>query len=135
MLRQEAEKFPGQVVFAGFVNQSELPAYYLAADILLLTSKRMGETWGLVVNEALTAGCGVIMTSAVGSSRDFINVERVRVIPDGSSNACTQAIMGLAKLPRSFDWAETVLAPYTIEAAAQAIAAKIDSLPPAKPAS
>ena len=128
-LKSEAEKFPGQVHFAGFVNQTELPAYYLAADILMMTSKRMGETWGLVVNEALAAGCGVVMTSAVGSSRDFINVERVRVIPDGSTNACAQAIMGLAKMPRSFDWAASVVAPYTIEAAAQAIAAKIDSLP------
>jgi glycosyltransferase involved in cell wall biosynthesis len=135
MLKAEAQKFPGQVQFAGFINQTELPAYYLAADVLLLTSRRMGETWGLVVNEAMTAGCGVIMTSAVGSSRDFLNVERVRVIPEGSSNACAQAIMGLAKIPRSFDWAATVLAPYSIEAAAQAIATKIDSLPSAKPAS
>jgi glycosyltransferase involved in cell wall biosynthesis len=134
LLKREAEKFPGQVQFAGFVNQTELPAYYLAADILLLTSKRMGETWGLVVNEAMAAGCGVILTSAVGSSRDFINVERVRVIPDGSGNACAQAIMGLARMTRSFDWASAVLAPYTIEAAAQAIAAKIDSLPPVKSA-
>jgi glycosyltransferase involved in cell wall biosynthesis len=134
VLKREAEKFPGQVHFAGFVNQTELPAYYLAADVLLLTSKRMGETWGLVVNEAMAAGCSVIMTSAVGASRDFINVERVRVIPDGSTNACAQAIMGLARMPRSFDWAETVLAPYTIEAGAQAIAAKIDTLTAAKPA-
>jgi glycosyltransferase involved in cell wall biosynthesis len=131
LLKREAEKFPGQVQFAGFVNQTELPAYYLAADILMMTSKRMGETWGLVVNEALAAGCGVVMTGAVGSSRDFINVERVRVIPDGSTNACAQAIMGLARMPRSFDWAGPVLAPYTIEAAAQAIATKINALPPA----
>jgi len=122
------------VQFAGFVNQSEMPAYYLAADILVLPSRRMGETWGLVVNEALQAGCGVLMTSAVGSSADFRNAERVRVIPDNSANACAQAIIGLSKTPRSFDWSAPLLAPYTIEAAAQAIAAKIDTLPAAKPA-
>jgi len=133
-LRSEAEKFPGQVQFAGFINQSEMPAYYLAADILALTSRRMGETWGLVVNEALAAGNGVILSSPVGSSRDFGKSERVRVIPDNSSNACAQAIMGLMKTPRTFDCNVELLAPYTIEAAAQAIAEKIDSLPASKPA-
>jgi glycosyltransferase involved in cell wall biosynthesis len=128
-LREEAKKFPGRIHFAGFVNQSELPSYYLAADILVLTSRRAGETWGLVVNEALQAGCGVIMTSAVGSSRDFGHTERVRVIPDDLSQACAQAIIGLSKLPRSFDSSASLIAPNTIEAAAQAIAAQIDKLP------
>jgi glycosyltransferase involved in cell wall biosynthesis len=134
-LREAAGKFPGQVHFAGFVNQSELPSYYLAADILILPSRRAGETWGMVINEALQAGCGVIMTTAVGSSRDFGHTERVRVIPDNSANACVQAIMGLAKLPRSFDWSAGLVARYTIETAAQAIAAEIDRLPPPKTAS
>jgi glycosyltransferase involved in cell wall biosynthesis len=129
MLRREAEKFPGQVQFVGFVNQPEMPAYYLAADVLALPSRRMGETWGLVVNEAIEAGCGVLMTSAVGCSSDFRQGENVRIIPDNSVNACAQAIIGLSKMTRSFDWAAKLLALYTIEAAAQAIAAKIDSLP------
>jgi glycosyltransferase involved in cell wall biosynthesis len=127
-LREEAKKFPGQVHFAGFVNQTEMPSYYLAADILVLPSRRAGETWGLVVSEALQAGCGVIMTNSVGSSRDFGHTERVRVIPDNLSNACTQAIIGLAKLPRSFDWSASLIAPYTVEAAAQAIARQIDQI-------
>jgi hypothetical protein len=76
----------------------------------------------------------VILSAAVGSSRDFGKSERVRVIPDNSANACAQAIMGLMKLPRSFDWSKELLEPYTIEAAAQAIAAQIDTLPAAKPA-
>jgi glycosyltransferase involved in cell wall biosynthesis len=111
-----------------------MPAYYLAADALMLPSRRMGETWGLVVNEALSAGCGVIMTSAVGSSTDFRQGEHVRIIPDNSINACAQAISSLSKMRRSFDWSQSLLAPYTIEAAAQAIAAKIDTLPKTRPA-
>jgi glycosyltransferase involved in cell wall biosynthesis len=125
-LREEAKKFPGQIHFAGFVNQSEIASYYLAADILILPSRRAGETWGLVVNEALQTGCAVIMTNAVGCSRDFGHTERVRVIPDNSINACAQAIMGLAKMSRSFDWSAGLIAPYTIEAAAQALAQQID---------
>jgi glycosyltransferase involved in cell wall biosynthesis len=134
-LREEAKKYPGQIQFAGFINQSEMASYYLAADILILPSRRMGETWGLVVNEALKAGCGVIVSSAVGCSRDFGHTERVRVIPDGSANACTQAIMGLARLPRSFDWSTGLIAPYTLETAAQALAAQIDKVSAGKPAS
>jgi glycosyltransferase involved in cell wall biosynthesis len=125
-LRREAEKFPGQVHFAGFVNQSEMAAHYLAADVLVLPSRRMGETWGLVVNEALGAGCGVVMTNAVGCFQDFNNSERIRVIPDNSSNACAQAIIGLAKMPRSFNWSTQFNTLYSIENAAQALAKQID---------
>ena len=132
-LRRDAEKFPGQIQFAGFINQSEMPAYYLAADVLVLPSRRMGETWGLVVNEALTAGCGAIVTNCVGCSNDFRQGEHFRIIPDNSTNACAQAILSLSKMKRSFDWSRSLLASYTIEAAAQAIAARIDTLPQSRP--
>jgi glycosyltransferase involved in cell wall biosynthesis len=134
-LREAAKKFPGQVHFPGFINQSEMASHYLAADILILSSRRMGETWGLVVSEALQAGCAVIMTNAVGCHRDFGHTERVRVIPDNSANACAQAIIGLAKMPRSFDWSAGLTAPYTIEEAAQALAEQIDQAAAPKPAS
>jgi glycosyltransferase involved in cell wall biosynthesis len=133
-LRREAGKFPGQVQFAGFVNQSEMAAHYLAADVLVLPSRRMGETWGLVVNEALGAGCGIIMTNAVGCFRDFNNSERVRVIPDNSSNACAQAIIGLARMPRSFDWSVPFNTTYSIENAAQGLATQIDRVAASKTA-
>ena len=45
---------PGSGAITGFVNQSELPAYYHAADIIVLPSE--WEPWGLVVNEAMAAG-------------------------------------------------------------------------------
>src|SRR5262249_15662565 len=40
------------VRFAGFQNQTELPRYFAAADVLVLPSDAR-ETWGLVVNEAM----------------------------------------------------------------------------------
>ena len=124
-LKKGAEAFPGRVIFAGFVNQRELPGYYLAADLLILPSRRMGETWGLVVNEALHAGCGVIVSEAVGSHREFGTWERVRVIPEGDAAACAQGIVELAKFPRSFDWCEPAMESYTVRAAAAAIASKL----------
>ena len=40
------------MTFAGFLNQSEIPRAYVAADCIVLPSD-YGETWGLVVNEAM----------------------------------------------------------------------------------
>jgi glycosyltransferase involved in cell wall biosynthesis len=127
-LRADAQAFPGRVHFTGFINQSEIPSYYAAADILILPSRRMGETWGLVVNEALQAGCGVVMTRAVGCHREFGAWERVRVIDEDDARACADAIIDLARFPRSFDWCATAMEAYSVEAAAQAFARQIDSL-------
>jgi glycosyltransferase involved in cell wall biosynthesis len=130
LLRTKAAAFPGQVHFAGFLNQSEIASHYLAADIMVLLSRRAGETWGLVVNEALQAGCSVVMTDAVGCHREFGAWERVRVIRDGDARACAQALGELAVFPRSFDWCGERMKAYSVEAAATALAQKIGSLDP-----
>jgi glycosyltransferase involved in cell wall biosynthesis len=59
------------VLFVGFKNQEELPRYYAAADIFVLPSEQ-GETWGLVVNEALCFGLPVIVSDLVGSAKDLV---------------------------------------------------------------
>lgn len=58
------------VRFAGFRNQGELPEFYALADIFVLPS--INETWGLVVNEAMNAGCAIITTDQVGSAADLV---------------------------------------------------------------
>ena len=58
------------VRFAGFRNQSELPTFYALADIFVLPS--VNETWGLVINEAMNAGCAIITTDQVGSAIDLV---------------------------------------------------------------
>ena len=130
-LRQRAALFAGRVIFTGFVNQSAMPGYYLAADILILPSHRAGETWGLVVNEALQAGCGVIVSEAVGCQREFGGWERVRVIRDNDASACAKALRELAQFPRAFDWCATEIERYSTAAAARAIAEAIGRLEPA----
>lgn len=114
--------------FPGFVNQSGLVDWYLAADVVVLPSRRAGETWGLVVNEAMQAGCGVVVSDAVGCAADFGRWERFRTIPVGSAQHLAQAIEGLAAYPRSFDWARDGLKSYCVESAAQALAASIAEL-------
>ncbi|MFM8316311.1 MAG: glycosyltransferase, partial [Deltaproteobacteria bacterium] len=56
----------------GFQNQSHLPNYYYAADVLVVPSVK--EPWGLVVNEAMASGTPVIASDCVGASYDLIEV-------------------------------------------------------------
>lgn len=58
-------------VVTGFINQSELPSFYHAADILVLPSA--AETWGLVINEAMAAGVLPIVSDRVGAAPDLVN--------------------------------------------------------------
>jgi len=59
------------VRFLGFQNQHKLSQYYHASDLLVLPS-RQGETWGLVVNEALHHGIPAVVSDAVGCAPDLI---------------------------------------------------------------
>lgn len=59
-----------RVHWAGFVNQTEIPHYYRAADVLVLPSRR--EPWGLVVNEAMACGTPCIVSDRVGSGPDLV---------------------------------------------------------------
>jgi glycosyltransferase involved in cell wall biosynthesis len=64
-----AALIPGRGVVTGFVNQTDLPSYYHAADILVLPSD--AETWGLVVNEAMACGTLPVVSDQVGCAPDL----------------------------------------------------------------
>ena len=59
------------VQFTGFLNQAKIVAAYVAADCLVLPSDA-GETWGLVVNEAMACGLTAIISDQVGCHTDLI---------------------------------------------------------------
>lgn len=54
------EKKIENVFFVDNISQSELKKYYCAADIFVLPTR--SDTWGLVINEAMTYGLPVITT-------------------------------------------------------------------------
>jgi glycosyltransferase involved in cell wall biosynthesis len=70
-LRQEAAALQVPATFHGFVNQSELPAAYATADVVVLPSDGR-ETWGLVVNEAMACGVPACVSDAVGCGPDLV---------------------------------------------------------------
>lgn len=71
-LKKTAESFGDRVHFTGFINQSEIPAYYRAADVIVLPSDAR-ESWGLVVNEAAACGRPAIVSEEVGCMPDLID--------------------------------------------------------------
>lgn len=71
-LQEEAVRLgiSDRVRFLGFVNQTQLPALYTAADVMVLPSEY--DAFGVVVNEAMLCGCPVIASNSVGAGRDLI---------------------------------------------------------------
>jgi len=68
---QLARDLNAPVRFAGFLNQSAIVKSFVAADALVLPSDG-GETWGLVVNEAMSCGRAAIVSDHVGCAPDLI---------------------------------------------------------------
>ena len=59
-----------RVRFLGFVNQSQLPAVYASADLMVLPSEY--EPFAVVVNEAMCCACPVVASDHVGSAHDLV---------------------------------------------------------------
>ena len=57
--------------FTGFLNQSQIIKAYVASDALVLPSDG-GETWGLVVNEAMACARPCIVSDSVGCGPDLV---------------------------------------------------------------
>ena len=58
------------VKILGFKNERELREYYAIANLLVLPSKE--ETFGLVINEAMSARTAIIASDKIGSSKDLV---------------------------------------------------------------
>ena len=122
------KKYNVKTYYSGFINQSQLAGHYLAMDIMVLPSRRMGETWGLVANEAMQAGCGVIVSEAVGCSEDFKSWERFRVFKESSAEDRARCVLQLSEHPRDFNWARQKLEKYALKATAESIAQELHAL-------
>lgn len=87
------------VSFAGFLNQNEISAAYAASDALVLPSDR-GETWGLVVNEAMACGLPAIVSDHVGCAEDLVQPGHTGLVfPFGDVAALSFALGEMARDP------------------------------------
>ncbi len=124
-LAQQVSSRGVMCTFTGFINQSELYRHYLMIDILILPSQRMGETWGLVVNEGLQAGCSVIVSDSVGCAQDFKTLPRFRVFKTNNASDLARNLTSLSSYSRDFDWAREYIENYSVENSAIGIANEV----------
>lgn len=82
-----------RILFAGFANQTLLPSFYAAAQMLVLPSE--SETWGLVANESLACGTPIIVSDRVGCASDLVTPATGRTFPRGDVAALAAAMLDL----------------------------------------
>jgi glycosyltransferase involved in cell wall biosynthesis len=121
------------IVFAGFLNQSQVTRAYACADAFTLLSKEH-ETFGLVVNEAMNFGLPLVLSDKVGSGADLLSdgLNGYRVLSTDVSAAAARletlaadpelrTQMGAQSLARIQDWTGEVGAKGVISAVAAAV--------------
>jgi glycosyltransferase involved in cell wall biosynthesis len=101
-LRPACEEFVSShdapVTFAGFLNQSQIVRAYVCGDVLVLPS--IGETWGMVVNEAMACGRPCLVSDRVGCGPDLVMGHGTGVIfPHGNAAALASEMVNMAANP------------------------------------
>jgi glycosyltransferase involved in cell wall biosynthesis len=122
-----------QVRFLGFANQTQLPAIYTSADLMVLPSQY--DAFGVVVNEAMLCGCPVAASDHVGAARDLIENGRTGfVYPCGDIDALAAVLrqalenrgqlsaMGRAARARMESWSPRENIDAAVEAIARGVA-------------
>jgi glycosyltransferase involved in cell wall biosynthesis len=98
ILAPECKRYVAQaglknIVFTGFVNQSELPKYYALSDVLVHAADPCKGDWGLTVNEAMACGLAIIASEGVGAAIDLVKERGTGLmIPCGSISALAAAM-------------------------------------------
>ena len=131
-LRSAAAGLGVSCSFTGFLNQTEIPGAYAAADCLVLPSDS-GETWGLVVNEAMACGLPAVVSDRVGCRDDLIVEGKTgHSFPFGNVTALAARLRHFAESPESAHAAgrEAVrhIANFSIETASGGILAALQNL-------
>ncbi len=87
-----------RVLFAGEVDDADLPAYYRAADIFCLPSVHRSEALGIVLLEAMASGLPLISTE-LGTGTSWVNQHEITglVVPPEDPSALAGAIDRLAR--------------------------------------
>jgi glycosyltransferase involved in cell wall biosynthesis len=119
------------VVFAGFINQSELPSIYAASDIFVLPAE--DEPWGLIVNEVMCAGVPVVAADEVGCVRDLVqdgvNGYHMKAGDVGSLAKALQTLVGDEPLRRRMGAASlSIIRGWSYEQCRQGITAALSQV-------
>ncbi|MBX7245876.1 MAG: glycosyltransferase family 4 protein [Candidatus Sumerlaeaceae bacterium] len=78
-----------EIIFPGYIPDSDMPALYRSASLLVFPSRHEG--FGLPILEAMASGVPVICSSAMGAL-DHISRDSVSILPDNSPTTIAAAI-------------------------------------------
>ena len=111
--------------FAGFLNQSQIVPAYVAADALVLPSDG-GETWGMVVNEAMTCGKPCLVSDHVGCGPDLVVSGKTGLVfPLGDIDALSRHIIDSVRRPEQLvtmgEHARMRMTGYSVQAAVESL--------------
>jgi glycosyltransferase involved in cell wall biosynthesis len=70
LVRRAAKIHPGRIQFPGFVHREGLAEFYALAEALIFPTH--SDTWGLVVNEAISCGAPVVVSEVAGCVVDLV---------------------------------------------------------------
>jgi glycosyltransferase involved in cell wall biosynthesis len=125
-----------RVRFLGFVNQTQLPGIYTAADLMVLPSSY--DAFGVVANEAMLCGCPVAASDHVGAARDLIahgcsgfvfpcgNVEALAaILRQASAEPARLSGMGRVARARMESWSPRENIQATLAAVARGVSRKV----------
>ena len=129
-LESEASRLgiSSQVRFLGFLNQSQLPAIYKSADLMVLPSAY--EPFGVVVNEAMCCGCPVAVSDKVGAGPDLVApVDPSFIFSCGDLDALTRLIANaVADRPRLHEVSRRCISHMQSWSFDQSVIATIDAI-------
>jgi glycosyltransferase involved in cell wall biosynthesis len=124
------------VRFLPFANQSEMPSRYLLADLFVLPSRGVYETWGLAVNEAMHMGVPCLVSDRVGCHKDLVTTGETGWVFDsedqqGLSRTLSIALDEVRSPPRRAEIRSNVerrMAGYTYERTTDGLLAALSAL-------
>ncbi len=94
-----------RVFFPGFIPDSELPAWFGACDVFVLSSIMKTEAYAIVQLEAMSCSRPVISTHIEGSGVHWVNAhgESGIIVPTRDSRALADAIVDITSDPETYN--------------------------------
>ncbi len=115
------------VRFGGFARQADLPPHYARSRLLLFPT--VGDTWGVVANEACAAGVPVIVSPHAGVAGDLVrdgqNGRVLPLVPQAWADAAAALLADETGWQRMSRRARALVDDYTYANAAAGIAAAV----------